>query len=384
MQITLCPLEGQKQATKTKGNPQTLQVALSALAAVASADVVNPALTVPYAYGVHAFGGKSAPCVNGLNLPVPCAGAPLAYAGLPYAAGPFGKKKREAEADAQVILGGLGYGLGYHGVVAAAAPAVLGTPALPNPVHAVAATPAGLVHSSHVGLCTNYLGAAVPCRKKREAEADAQVIVGGLGPIGYGLGYHGVVAAPAVAAVAPAIPNPGHAVVATAAGLIHSSHVGLCTNYLGAAVPCRKKRSANPHGGYHGFPHHGYPLGFKSAPCVNGANVPVPCASALHHHHHHGHHYKKREADADAQVILGGLGYHGLLAAPHVVAAPAVAPTVVAAAPVVAPAALVHNAVLGTADLPNPVHAVAHTLFGAVHSSHIGVCTNYLGEQVPC
>ena len=62
-----------------------------------------------------------------------------------------------------------------------------------------------------------------------------------------------------------------------------------------------------------------------------------------------------------------------------------VAPAVVAAAPVVAaPAALVHNAVLGTADLPNPVHAVAHTLFGAVHSSHIGVCTNYLGEQVPC
>ena len=117
MQITLCSLEGQKQAIKTKGKPQTLQVALSALAAVASADVVNPALTIPYAYGVHAFGGKSAPCVNGLNLPVPCAGAPLAYAGLPYAAGPFGKKKREAEADAQVILGGLGYGLGYLSLI---------------------------------------------------------------------------------------------------------------------------------------------------------------------------------------------------------------------------------------------------------------------------
>ena len=27
--------------------------------------------------------------------------------------------------------------------------------------HAVAATTAGLVHSSHVGLCTNYLGAAI-------------------------------------------------------------------------------------------------------------------------------------------------------------------------------------------------------------------------------
>ena len=37
------------------------QVALSAVAAVASADVVNPALTLPYAYGVHAFGGGRLP-----------------------------------------------------------------------------------------------------------------------------------------------------------------------------------------------------------------------------------------------------------------------------------------------------------------------------------
>merc|ERR1711874_451925 len=32
-----------------------------------------------------------------------------------------------------------------------------------NPVHAVAYTAAGLTHSSNVGICTNYLGAAVPC-----------------------------------------------------------------------------------------------------------------------------------------------------------------------------------------------------------------------------
>ena len=31
-----------------------------------------------------AFGGKSAPCVNAANQAVPCAGAPLAYAGYPY------------------------------------------------------------------------------------------------------------------------------------------------------------------------------------------------------------------------------------------------------------------------------------------------------------
>merc|ERR1711887_470491 len=128
---------------------------------------------------------------------------------------------------------------------------------------------------------------------------------------------------------------------------------------------------------------YGYGHGLKSAPCVNAANVPVPCAGGYLH-------YGKREADAEADAAVlysgfgypaygyAGLGYAGLgYAAPAVVAA---APAVVAAAP----AAVVQNAVLGTADLPNPVHAVAHTLLGTVHSSHIGVCTNYLGEQVDC
>jgi hypothetical protein len=68
---------------------------------------------------------------------------------------------------------------------------------------------------------------------------------------------------------------------------------------------------------------------------------------------------------------LGYAGHHGLVAAPL-------------AHHVVAPVAAVHNAVLGTAELPNPVHAVAHTVYGTVHSSHVGVCTNYLGEQVDC
>merc|ERR1712032_1149080 len=39
----------------------------------------------------------------------------------------------------------------------------LGAFATTNPDHAVAATPAGLTHSSNVGLCTNFVGAAVPC-----------------------------------------------------------------------------------------------------------------------------------------------------------------------------------------------------------------------------
>merc|ERR1712080_54398 len=148
--------------------------------------------------------------------------------------------------------------------------------------------------------------------------------------------------------------------------------------------------------GYYGLGY-GYAHGLKSAPCVNAANVPVPCAAGGYLH------YAKRDAEADPYYGYGyagayGLGYHGLgygyahglKSAPCVNAANAVvaaAPAVVAAAPAVvaaAPAPVVHNAVLGTADLPNPVHAVAHTYLGTVHSSHVGVCTNYLGEQVSC
>merc|ERR1719431_2225096 len=134
-------------------------------------------------YGAYAFGGKAAPCVNSVGAPVPCAGAHLAYAGYPYAAygGHYlGKReaKAEPEADAAVLYGSYGYpyaGLGYAGLGYGYG---LGYAALPhagihNPVLAVAATPAGLTHSSNVGICTNYLGASVSCgRKKREAEAD--------------------------------------------------------------------------------------------------------------------------------------------------------------------------------------------------------------------
>merc|ERR1711937_314935 len=37
------------------------------------------------------------------------------------------------------------------------------TPLLKTADHTVVATPAGYVHSSHVGLCTNNMGGAVPC-----------------------------------------------------------------------------------------------------------------------------------------------------------------------------------------------------------------------------
>merc|ERR1719347_1279512 len=90
-------------------------------------------------YALPAVYGKSAPCVNAANIPVPCN---------------HGIWKREADAEADpayLAYSGLGYaGLGYAAGVYAAP-------------HAVAATPFGLTHSSNVGICTNVNGAVVPC-----------------------------------------------------------------------------------------------------------------------------------------------------------------------------------------------------------------------------
>merc|ERR1712243_413091 len=134
--------------------------------------------------------------------------------GYPYAY--YGK--REAEADPALLytsgLVGYPYAVGAHAVTYAGAP------------HAVAHTPFGTTHSSNVGICTNVSGAVVPCRRKREA--DPALVYAGAVPYTYGLlpyaGVHGT--------------NPVHAVAHTAAGLTHSSNVGICTNYVGAVVPC--------------------------------------------------------------------------------------------------------------------------------------------------
>merc|ERR1712106_878859 len=159
-----------------------------------------------------------------------------AYGAYPYAAA-VGYAGYGAYPFAGLGYAGHGYaaGLGYAGLGYAAG--------IPNPVHAVAATPAGLTHSSNVGICTNYLGASVPCgRKKREAEAEpeadayyaaypyAGVAATGLGYVAYGAyPYSGVAATNAAL---------GHAVAYTGLGAVHSSHVRVCTNNLGAQVPC--------------------------------------------------------------------------------------------------------------------------------------------------
>merc|ERR1712013_897870 len=54
--------------------------------------------------------------------------------------------------------------------------------------------------------------------------------------------------------------------------------------------------------GYAGYPYAlGYGVGLKSAPRVNAANVPVPCAAGYGLVHHYG----KREAEADPALLHG-------------------------------------------------------------------------------
>merc|ERR1712002_21160 len=150
------------------------------------------------------------------------------------------------------------------------------------------------------------------------AEADPYYGYGYAGT--YGLGYVGLKSAPCVNAANVPVP---------------------CAHGLGLVHYGKREAEADPYYGY-GYAGLGYlgglyGYGLKSAPCVNAANVPVPCAAGGYLH------YRKREADAEADAAVlysgfgypaygyAGLGYAGLgYAAPAVVAA---APAVVAAAP---------------------------------------------------
>ena len=139
------------------------QVAFFALVAAVSAEA-DPALLaysglgyagLPYASGL-AYAGlpiaglKSAPCVNALNQPVPCASG---YSAIAPLAARIWKREADSEADPAYFAtalpyAGLGYGyagLGYAGL----------------PYAAPYAT--GLIHTSRLGVCLNYKNEQVPC-----------------------------------------------------------------------------------------------------------------------------------------------------------------------------------------------------------------------------
>merc|ERR1712117_816669 len=93
----------------------------------------------PLAYTTYA-----APIAVG--KPAPCNGGAAVY-GYPYAYGLHHLGKREAEAEPALVYSGLHglHGYGYAGL----------------PYATTYAAP--LVHSSHVGLCLNYVCQRVPC-----------------------------------------------------------------------------------------------------------------------------------------------------------------------------------------------------------------------------
>merc|ERR1712051_411823 len=288
------------------------------------------------AYPYYGYGyALASPCKNNAGVPVPCAG----------------RKKRDADAEADPWgYYGLGYGYPYHGY--------------------------GYALS---GACKNNAGEAVPCaywgRKKRDAEAEAKP----WGYYGYGYGY----------------PYYGYGYYGKAAP---------CVNGYGAPVPCavgRKKREseaeAKPLVYAHGL--YGYPYAY-AAPAVYGAAVAVkPCTNvngekvdcALGHKDIATAHIvpavygrKKREADPVyfdnvAAEVTEHEGKYTVPVASYAAGYPWGYPV-----PTVSTAEVPYkyNTVeYKSAPVQNPSDPDNPTL---IHTSKLGICLNYIGQQVPC
>jgi hypothetical protein len=164
----------------------------------------------PYVYG------KSAPCVNAANIPVPCADG--LYGGV-YGAHLIGKRSAEAEADPSLLYSNLGYGYSGLAGLGYATPYVYGKSA---PCVNAANIPVPCAD----GIYGSVYGARLIGKRSAEAEADPSLIHSGLGyaGLGYaGLGYAGL----------------GYAGLGyTGLGYTHPSNLGICLNVQGVQVPC--------------------------------------------------------------------------------------------------------------------------------------------------
>merc|ERR1712121_177227 len=112
----------------------------------------------PYTVGQIAHGAHIASALadgrpHNVGVITNAAIAPVTYTAVAPAVYPYAYHYGKREADPAVVTP-YGHVLPYaHSVVSA--PTALG--------HAVASTPLGLTHSANVGVCTNYVGAVVPC-----------------------------------------------------------------------------------------------------------------------------------------------------------------------------------------------------------------------------
>merc|ERR1712172_34449 len=203
---------------------------------------------------------------------LPYAGAYGAYGGYrtygayPYAYGGYSYGKRsaeaepEAEADPAVLYSTASiasplttaYTAGVAPLTTAYTHAVAAPLAYTHAIAPVATTVAKTVvptvaqysvPSVYSGIYSGY-----PLYTKRSADAEADpalLYTAGVAPLttAYTAGVAPyAVAAPyahyAVAPVATVAKAPAHGVAATYAGLVHSSHVGVCLNNVGVQVPC--------------------------------------------------------------------------------------------------------------------------------------------------
>merc|ERR1711988_1852761 len=175
------------------------------------------------------------------------------YGAYPYSYAYYGKRSAEAEPEPEAEADpALLYSTSsvvaplttaYTHAVAApltyphavAAPAVTYTAAVPT----VATTAVKTVVPSVASTVYSHAYPYVYGKRSADAEADpALLYTAGVAPYTHAvaapLAYTHAIAAP-VATVAKA---PAHGVAATYAGLVHSSHVGVCLNNVGVQVPC--------------------------------------------------------------------------------------------------------------------------------------------------
>merc|ERR1712029_519699 len=142
-------------------------------------------------------------------------------------------------------------------------------------------------------------------------------------------------------------------------------------------------------GGIAGYPYAlGYGLGLKSAPCVNAANIPVPCAGK-----------RKRDADADPALLYGAYaGYPAAAAVPFGSSTGLDPLTQGLDASTQGYAPYAYGYGLGyygkrDADAEPALlyggyagygYAGYPYAYGLTHPSNLGLCVNFVGAQVPC
>merc|ERR1711989_130005 len=200
------------------------------------------------------------------------------------------KKKRSAEAEPEAYYGAIGYGYG------AAVPST-GLPVQPL----VPAGPWGALVPRKTPAVEAAEADHFAAIGKREADSDAYYGYGGYGgyglgyTTGYGLGYcFGGYGKRSADSEADAYYGYG------GYGGYGLGYGGYGYGGIGYGYG---KRSADADA-FYGYGGYGLGLYGKSAPCVNAANIPVPCT------------YGKRSADSDAYYGYGGAytgyGYGGL------------------------------------------------------------------------